>query len=512
MGAILETKITDFSGGMTPNSRSKDTRYCRVLKHFDSLSAGNKLTPYRSHESEADGATAGLALFLSSASKQYALGWVSSSNQFVKIYERASIPAGAWTASTTGESSGGARSERFFVLYKDSSGNPVIFTAETNLISSYRPDNAVFNEAGGSGTGVTQSITYTDIAQGLVHSKDDILYIPYDNKIAKYDAGTPAWTVAALTLPADTIITCICEYGNYLAIAAKSKNAGGRSIVYLWDRNTSLTTLSEKIDWGTEILELIEEVEGFLIGISRTAAVSTTIRSKVIFKYYTAQGAKQFLELPFTSINSGQTAIAPIKQKMNNRLYFMMGAEIDGTAQTGIWSIGRLGDNPFALSVDRLLNNDTAITLTNFVALGFQLLGDYMTLAYKITNSTTFVITRTDDTAAFTASSDYESLIFNAGDSSLKKDLIGITIMTEPLPAGGQVTVGYKKDAETSFTTILTHDTDDSISDSAVNIESSGATLPKDYKEIQFQIISTGNAVVTGFSFKEEITGKRPYS
>ena len=35
--------------------------------------------------------------------------------------------------------------------------------------------------------------------------------------------------------------------------------------------------------------------------------------------------------------------------------------------------------------------------------------------------------------------------------------------------------------------------------------------LPKDYKEIQFQIISTGGAEITGLSFNEEITGKRPY-
>ena len=68
----------------------------------------------------------------------------------------------------------------------------------------------------------------------------------------------------------------------------------------------------------------------------------------------------------------------------------------------------------------------------------------------------------------------------------------------------------YKKDNETSYTTIMTHDTDGAISDSAVNIESSGAALPKDYKEISFQINSTG-AIVTGFSFKEKITSKKPY-
>ncbi len=52
-------------------------------------------------------------------------------------------------------------------------------------------------------------------------------------------------------------------------------------------------------------------------------------------------------------------------------------------------------------------------------------------------------------------------------------------------------------------TTIFTEDTNNSISFSAVT------GLPKDYKEIEFQILSTGGAEVTGLSFKEEITGKR---
>ena len=78
------------------------------------------------------------------------------------------------------------------------------------------------------------------------------------------------------------------------------------------------------------------------------------------------------------------------------------------------------------------------------------------------------------------------------------------------LPAAGSVVLKYRKDEETSYTTIFTHTTDNSLSHSAINIESSGATLPE-YREIQFRIESTGNAEITSFSFVYEDQDKDLY-
>ena len=88
----------------------------------------------------------------------------------------------------------------------------------------------------------------------------------------------------------------------------------------------------------------------------------------------------------------------------------------------------------------------------------------------------------------------------------------GITILHEALPANGSVVVKYKKDEETSFTTILTNTTKDSLRKSAINIESSGVVLPT-YKEITFRVESsaavagtTGDiGVITGLKYKSEI-------
>ena len=78
--------------------------------------------------------------------------------------------------------------------------------------------------------------------------------------------------------------------------------------------------------------------------------------------------------------------------------------------------------------------------------------------------------------------------------------------MTEPLPAAGQVVLKYKIDAESAFTTIFTHTTDDSLFHEANVIESSGVTLPE-FRELILRIESIGGAVVTGYWAQAEEKG-----
>lgn len=500
MGKITQTIVNSFTRGMTNDPRHEDKRFSRLIKHYDCLSARNKLIPHRSHEADGStGDTEKLVKFVSLNDKHYALGVVSG-NLRPNIFERASLPAGAWSQSggTFGVDAGD-RSENLFIPYQ-------------GLIFGARGGTAIWQwsyTAGGAYTQTQQALTYTDIGQGLVHSKDERLYIPYYTtdgsgnfipKIAKFNSSF-AFTAAALTLPANNIIVDLCEYGNYLAIATRPRYEGGRSTVYLWNRDDSLETLSEEVDWGTDNLHIIEQMDGFLIGISSSDVSALNFAPKLVFRQMVGVGAKKFLELtvgPTTSqVQYGG------KQKANDRLYFMMSVEIDGVQLDGVWTLGAAESGAFALSLDRLLNNDTAIT--SCVPKGFHLLGDYMTVAY--TESSTYTIKRTNNDTAFSASSIYESEIFNDGDSSLTKKLLSVSVSTEYLPADGQIVLKYKKDEETSFTTIFTHGTDNSISHTAINIESTGATLPE-FKEITFRIESTGKAVVTGLKMKTEIIDK----
>ena len=330
------------------------------------------------------------------------------------------------------------------------------------------------------------------------------MYIPYDNKIASKN-GAAAFNVTALTLPSNCVISSICEYGNYLAIATKPLSIGGRSLVYLWDRDSSLTTTTEKIDWGTENLEFIEEIEGDLIGVRVTGATSVVVYPKLLFKKFNGgYGIKQFRELRLTN---STVLFGPNKHKQNNRFYFSMLATVESTLHAAIWAIGKNANGEFSVYMDRLWDDDVTFTISD-TPLGFQLLGDYMTIAYKIAGTYTLQTTSNQD---YTVNATIESLIFTSGRPDLKKDLLGVTVHFEPLPSGSSIAMGYKIDNESSFTNIFTFSTANAISHSAVN------SLPKDYKEIQFQIISlgsgvqNGSGVITGYSFKQDITGKSLY-
>jgi hypothetical protein len=189
--------------------------------------------------------------------------------------------------------------------------------------------------------------------------------------------------------------------------------------------------------------------------------------------------------------------------------------ELNGSVRDGIWSIGRSSaTSSLALIHERTSNNNTALATGNNIT-GFFSMGDYLFQSYSI--SGTYSMTKTDDSAtAFSHNSVYETKVFNGGqhgfDASYYKDLKEITVMTEYMPTAGQITLAYQTNADigtSTWTTIFTNSTDNSISHTAVNIESSGAALPRDYKEIAFRILSTGNAVVTGLRFSEEIKDKR---
>ena len=72
--------------------------------------------------------------------------------------------------------------------------------------------------------------------------------------------------------------------------------------------------------------------------------------------------------------------------------------------------------------------------------------------------------------------------------------------MASPLPAGASVSIKYKADYQTAWTTIFTAETDDDISQEALN-EADGTPLPT-FKEIAFRVELLGSAELTGIFIK----------
>jgi len=503
MGKILETIINKFDGGMARDPRDKREDVCNIIQHFDNYSYPSKLLPHR--DFEVDGSPESIfdgyriTQFTEVNNVLYGVGQVSAADNHTQLYKRSDPTALNWSSVTGGTHASSVESKVFLLGYKN-------YLYGVNSGGVWK-----FNISGASFT-YNDYTTNVPTAPGLVFSKDDIMYIPSNNLLLKNtDIAGTGWSVA-LTFPTNSQIVDLCEYGNYLAIAVNQTD--GKSIVYLWDRDSSLTTLSEKIEWGNMSIALIENIGGILVGISKSSlSITSASPYKLTFKYWTGTRIVTFQEFDCTSF---PTVLE--KQKFNDLFYFLGVARTKNTSGgtagvtsilAGLWKIFKKSDGTMTVSFDRFFRGDTQVAPSDDNHLkGFYRWGDIVYAAYINPADSKYTIWRSS--ASHGDTSIYESQIFNTGDSSITKKLLGVTIMTEPLAETSSVTLKYRINAETSWTTIFTEGTDNSISHSAVNIESSGATLPE-YKEIQFRIESDLGAVITGLKFKEEIIDKDKY-
>ena len=504
------TRIDRWDGGIMNDPRDPNVNTARMVTNFDILTNPKKMTPYRNSESGDSAPTTSqkqsfcIALRSGTTYKLYALGVVSGTGRAEVLMkglttgEVADLDDNGWDTPSNNQSSAGTTSFNLFVYYK-----------RVGLIFGARAGTAIWAfdpSSSAAWADSHQALTYTNIGQGIVHSKDDILYIPYDNKIAKNNNGT--WTVAALTLPEHYVITSISEYGNFLAIGVSHISGVGNSQVYLWDRDATLTTLSDSIDWGEGSLMILAQVEGILIGISQTSGLATSFASfpnsvirfkdRVIFRALLKGGAK-----PVKTIIGGTNTQLPIpKQVIDNRVYFMMRTTINSATREGVWSFGRNELGEWALVHERTPNNAT--DTTSGVMKGFFVVGDYMFISY--TDDGDYALSKTNDTEAYTTSIWERRFVRDANN---KYELKWLSVTTEALPSGTQVVVKYKKDSETSFSSaILTHSTANALFE---NINSQGASLPKDYNELELRLESTG-AEITSLEFEDDVVKTPPYA
>lgn len=535
MGKIIETMINRFDGGIVNDPRDPRENTARVVTNFDILANPNKMTPYRDSE---DGDSAGstsqkqnfaVAIRTAQTYSLYALGRQSALNRAEVLYKNLDtggsndLGDNTWTNTANNQAGQASPNYNLFVYFRRTG---LIYGAHTGThFFAYDPSgSAVFNDT-------SLVVTYTHVGQGHVHSKDNRLYVPYHNSagsggsrsfIARHDGSS--WSATALTLPDHLIPTSVCEYGNFLAIGCADASGMGDSKVFLWNRDSTITTMSESVDWGSGSLVILHEVDGELIGISQQGGAASSFSGmpagtisfgdRVIFRRLNGNKAERFMELRG---GSNTTLLPAAKQKIDNRLYFMMSISLNGATREGVWSVGRSDyTQRFVLTHERTPSNDTAL-VSSAILYNFIKVGDYLFQSYASSGS--IDVSKTNNSSSFNHTAIYESKVFNDGDSSIAKKLHGVSVMTEALPANGQVVVKYAIDdviGDGSWTTILTHDTDGAVYDSAVNIESTGGALPE-YREIQFRIevtsgvSGTSPTEITGFSYKSEVKGKRAY-
>ncbi len=355
----------------------------------------------------------------------------------------------------------------------------------------------------GAGTGCTitissvadSSVTITSYANGLI-ARDDNLYLPYNNILARvYKSGTVQ--DQALKLPTNLKITSLTNYGNYLAIGTSPINIyNGVSKVYLW--NLTSPDIQEVIDWGEGELRILETIEGRLVGVTDRYLnnASGAGRGSLIIQTYSG-GSPQVEKELFTSKANG-ISIPLSKSVKDNRLFFVakiMTNDAGTEYNEGIWSFGRKSAQyPSILNLDYINEN---VTTSGIQA--FDSAGNFFYMSYNADGS----IDQIDDTANYNFTSIIETQIFNWGTSNMDKALKKIEISVRKLKTGESITLKYKVDDATSWTTIGTYNTVGGLSRNFLREE----LASKDFtsgSEFKFRIESSGGAEITGAEYTAE--------
>lgn len=503
--------IDRFDGGMVNDPRTTIENVCRMSINFDAETDPHRLIPLNTSEDGDIAADTNKIQNFCVAEKPsqantyvvYGLGVQSGASDAklffkdIKTTGSNNLADDAWNdAGSDGLQAGGNTKFDCFFYYKRV--GKIIGAQTAQYLWSYDPVNDTFKEQ------EVDLTSFTNIAQGLVHSKDDIAYVPYDNKVAKNLNGT--WTEVALTLAEQFRIRPIAEFGNFLAIGTEPISGAspgvGSSYVFFWDRDSTLLAMSDMVYWGEERLQVLGQINGVLVGVS-VASGTTWFNRRIVFRYLEGNRAVKFAEFTSSTADIIVSQLGSSQQLFNNRLYFNMGFTVNGTVRTGVWSIGgRPG--AFNINIERSINNDTPFIVGTENMHGFLILGDYIFQSFD-DNGTDFTISKTTDGDTFTAKSVWESTInpkMPIRDRGKNKQLVAVRVTYEPLPAAGQVVLNYRVDGASLYTTVLT-ETENNILFTERNDASDGEFTSG--REYEFQIESTGGAVITGLEYDYEI-------
>ena len=495
MSKIVEIKQNNFSGGVSDDIRKNDGTQFAITKHFDIFSNPQRLTPYRSLETDTnDGSTStGMKqyfvrdfVYSSTSAKLYGLGQNGSGQ--TKIVYKDDATTGNWTLPSSSEGNGAVKNG-CFVEYKD-------------YLWGFQGTNQIFKWGLLSGTpSITNTVstvgsTITSVANGVIAS-DANLYLAYNNVIVRVNTSGTV-TDSAKTVPTNFKITSLTNYGNYLAISCSPvSNYNGVSKVFLWNLSSDL--FQETIDWGEGELRVLETVEGYLVGVTDRYLNNSVGAGKgsMIVQIY-AGGATQIVKEIFTQALVGKS-IPTSKALRNNRLFWAakIMTNSSGTEyHEGLWSFGRKnGQYPWALTLDIIDDN---VDTDGIEAFGIA--GNYFFISHSNDGS----IDKTNDSAVYTFTSVYETQILDFGAPDSDKRVNTLKVSFAPIISGQSLTAKIKTDDDSNWTTIGTFNTVGETSKTFTEIESTGAAFPGG-REIKFRLESTGGLEVTAWSSRADI-------
>lgn len=328
-------------------------------------------------------------------------------------------------------------------------------------------------------------------ADPLIHSKDGNLYIPCDNVIYLLTSG--AAISAALTLPTGFRITSIAEQEDYINIVGYQTDTG-QATCYVWDRDSSLTTTTAKYDLFYDLPIANFCPGGVPIVVCVRGLVNySPFTEKPVLVVKTPDGDRMasLYEYRLESLGGQGASAIGAKFVTEDKLFFSRLAKLpgDSAAKNVVFEVDPKGRVQIALNMG--INSGTNDTT------GLLKQGDVF---YVAAGSDGGWNTKTDyDTTAA-----IETTWLRFDDSRTNLNFRGGIIECEPLPSGATITVKARKNEETSFTTLATFTTENTVKFDLDEMTAKNALSGLDRaKRVQFRI----EAVSTNITTEVAITG-----
>lgn len=344
---------------------------------------------------------------------------------------------------------------------------------------------------GGTFNGTYKALTYTagTVTDPIIHSKDNIMYFGYmASSIGYIGTLNTSGTVnsAALTLPTNFKPTSIAEMENYILIVGYDTNSG-QATAYVWDRDSSLTTVTAKYDLGYEIPYHCFAPGGVpIIVTSREDSGNTEFEEKPILSVLTPIGEKME---PIDQFQfSGLVMNGYGKFIDRDKLYFAAKAKSvdEATNRNVVFSVDYRG----RLIVE--LNASVNTTFTNAVTgvfrdgQGFWLAAD-SDGAWATENN-------------WITTGSFETGVIRSEELSQNLNFRGAIVTCEPLISGASIVIKGRKNDETTWTTLATFDTDNGVKFALAGMIAKNALSGLDRaKQVQLRVESVGGAIITGF-------------
>lgn len=506
--------INNFSGGMTQDIRdTNDLSKCAYVSHFDIYRDSNQMyvMPGYVDDMSIGGDADGMKTYDIRAI-EYLDGVVNavgtkSDGTGSKLFYKNDPTDTDWVNGTL--FSGGASVEgtdnvaTYTFLHGEAVGEYYFFSyASPKLYVSYMG-------------GVTVTDKYVEIAPTGSDTDFPAVAERYYTGIVYASrgdgfAGVSSMNGATYTLNAKSTANSVRDIqtgGEQLGILETQSNPAGARLL-LWDSASLL--IDQYIDMGTGRPIALGYPAGFWVAVineglgtsDATLTSETNDTASMVVKVASGTKGENIYRIYAATPTNGD--IKPTRSTYHDAMLWYARIPTDATPTTykeGLWACGRgkLGD---ALAISVLFDTSSLGSVHYAKAIGSHV--------YFI-HGGDGSISRLDsfEDGTYDIPAVYESLVFGA-DTPYQKELEGISVVTENLPASTSVAVYYRTDVDSSWTAMGTSSTTGKQKHSFT--KNSDATPIGKFQEIQFKIVATGKIVLKSITCSITETDDLPFS